>query len=45
VIFLTSNITRNPKINELKTGTVEYLKKPVDNEALLLRFKTLLHHR
>jgi CheY-like chemotaxis protein len=45
VIFLTSMITRNPKINELKTGTVEYIKKPVDNEALLLRFKTLLHHK
>ena len=44
VIFLTSNIIKNPKINELKLGTVEYIKKPADNEALLLRFKTLLHH-
>jgi predicted GH43/DUF377 family glycosyl hydrolase len=45
VIFLTSKITKNSKINELKIGTVEYITKPVDNELLLLRIKTLLHNK
>jgi predicted GH43/DUF377 family glycosyl hydrolase len=45
VVFLSSNISKKSKINELKSGIVEYIKKPIDNELLLLRLKNLLHNK
>jgi DNA-binding response OmpR family regulator len=45
VIFLANNISKAPEINGLKIGSVEYVKKPVDNNALVLRLKDLLQNK
>jgi len=45
VVFLANNISKAPETNGLKTGSVEYIKKPVDNNVLVLRLKDLLPNK
>ncbi|MDP4291640.1 MAG: response regulator, partial [Bacteroidota bacterium] len=45
VVFLSNSISKIPEINGLKTGAVEYIKKPVDFDNFLLRLKFLLQNK
>jgi DNA-binding response OmpR family regulator len=45
VVFLANNISKAPEMNGLKIGSVEYIKKPVDNNVLVLRLKDLLPNK
>lgn len=45
VVFLANNISKAPEMNGLKIGSVEYIKKPVDNNVLVLRLKDLLQNK
>lgn len=45
VVFLTNDLTKKPKIIGQKSGTVEYIKRPIENNLLLLRLKNLLQNK
>ena len=42
VVFLTANIDAAHELEGLKLGAVDYLKKPIEKDVLLLRMKRLL---
>lgn len=44
VVFLSRHVTTEDEIKGLKMGAVEYLKKPVQPDLLLLRLQKLLQH-
>ncbi|NWJ51729.1 MAG: response regulator [Bacteroidetes bacterium] len=41
VVFLTTHTNRESEMHGLKLGAVEYFKKPIDGEMMLLRLKKL----
>ena len=41
VVFLTTHTNRESEMHGLKLGAVEYFKKPIDGEMVLLRLKKL----
>jgi DNA-binding response OmpR family regulator len=44
VVFISGHVTTEDEIKGLKMGAVEYLKKPVQPDLLLLRLQKLLQH-
>jgi predicted GH43/DUF377 family glycosyl hydrolase/ActR/RegA family two-component response regulator len=41
VVFLTSHTNRESELHGLKLGAIDYFKKPIDGELMLLRLKKL----
>jgi len=43
VVFLSAQTSMEDEIKGLKMGAVEYIKKPIDRDLLLLRLNKILN--